>query len=76
MTADCRLQLFGSDAFEGGPDQGWEEGAYVAAATARRALGIALTGMLRDGEIDAARARTLARMVLRDNAMALYHLER
>ena len=68
--------LFGSDAFEGGPDQGWEEGAYVAAATARRALGIALTGMLRDGEIDAARARALARMVLRDNAMALYHLDR
>ena len=68
--------LFGTDAFEGGPDQGWEEGAYVAAATARRALGIALTGMLRDGEVDAARARTLARMVLRDNAMALYHLNR
>ena len=68
--------LFGTDAFEGGPDQGWEEGAYVAAATARRALGIALTGMLRDGEIDAAHARALARMVLRDNAMALYHLDR
>ena len=68
--------LFGTDAFEGGPDQGWEEGAYVAAATARRALGIALTGMLRDGEIDAARARTLARMVLRDNAVALYRLDR
>ncbi len=68
--------LFGTDAFEGGPDQGWEEGAYVAATTARRALGIALTGMLRDGEIDAARARALARMVLRDNAIALYHLNR
>ena len=68
--------LFGTDAFEGGPDQGWEEGAYVAATTARRALGIALTGMLRDGEIDAARARALARMVLRDNAVALYSLDR
>lgn len=68
--------LFGSDAFEGGPDQGWEQGALVAATTARRALGIALTGMMRDGEIDAARARTLARMVLRDNAIALYHLDR
>ena len=66
--------LFGTDAFEGGPDQGWEEGAYVAASTARRALVIALTGMLRDGEIDGARARTLARMVLRENAVALYHL--
>jgi uncharacterized protein len=66
--------LFGTDAFEGGPDQGWEEGALVAATTARHALGIALTGMLRDGEIDAARARALARMVLRENAIALYHL--
>ena len=68
--------LFGTDAFEGGPDQGWEQGAYVAAATARRALGIALTEMLRDGEIDTARARALARRVLRDNAIALYHLNR
>lgn len=68
--------LFGTDAFEGGPDQGWEEGALVAATTAREALGIALTGMLRAGEIDVARARKLARMVLRDNAVALYHLER
>lgn len=67
--------LFGTDAFEGGPDQGWEEGAYVAATTARRALGMALTGMLRDGEIDTARARTVARMVLRDNAATLYHLD-
>lgn len=68
--------LFGTDAFEGGPDQGWEEGALVAATTARKALGIALTEMLRDGEIDATRARTLAHMVLRDNAMALYHFGR
>jgi uncharacterized protein len=68
--------LFGTDAFEGGPDQGWEEGALVAATTARRALALALTGMQRDGEIDAPRARVLARMVLRDNAIALYHLSR
>jgi uncharacterized protein len=67
--------LFGTDAFEGGPDQGWEEGAWVAATTARRALGMALTAMLRDGDIDRARARRLARMVLRDNAVALYRLE-
>ena len=67
--------LFGTDAFEGGPDQGWEQGALVAATTARRALGIALTALMRDGEIDAARARVLARMVLRDNAVSLYHLK-
>ena len=65
--------LFGTDAFEGGPNQGWEEGAYVAATTARRALAIALTAMMRDGDIGPARARALARMVLRDNAAALYH---
>ena len=66
--------LFGTDAFEGGPAQGWEAGAVVAATTARRALAIALTAMQRDGEIGPARARTLARMVLRDNALALYRL--
>jgi len=66
--------LFGTDAFEGGPDQGWEAGAYVASTTARRALGMALTGMMKDGEINPTRARALARMVLRDNARALYHL--
>jgi len=67
--------LFGTDAFEGGPEQGWEEGAYVAATTARTALGMALSAMRHDGEIDAARARQLARMVLRDNAVSLYHLD-
>lgn len=67
--------LFGSDAFEGGPDQGWEEGAWVASNTARRALGMALTSMLREGEIDRAEARELARRVLHDNAAALYHLQ-
>ncbi len=67
--------LFGTDAFEGGPDQGWEEGARVASTTARRALGIALTALLAEGEIDRPRARELARMVLRDNAIRLYHLD-
>lgn len=64
--------LFGTDAFDGGADQGWEEGAYLGAMTARRALALALTGMMRDGEIDRARAETLARMVLRENAAHLY----
>jgi hypothetical protein len=30
--------------------------------------------MMRDGEIDRARAESLARMVLRENAIAAYHL--
>jgi predicted TIM-barrel fold metal-dependent hydrolase len=67
--------LFGSDAFEGGDQQGWELGAAVASSDARRALGIALTGMLRDGEVTRERAQALARMVLRESALRLYHLE-
>jgi hypothetical protein len=37
-------------------------------------LALALTGMMRDGEITRARAREIARMVLRDNARRLYGL--
>lgn len=66
--------LFGTDAFDGGAEQGWEQVAWVASNTTRRALGIALTGMMRDGEITRDRAQRLARMVLRDNAAALYGL--
>lgn len=66
--------LFGTDAFDGGAEQGWEQVAWVASNTTRRALAIALTGMMRDGEITRDRAQTLARMVLRENAAALYGL--
>jgi predicted TIM-barrel fold metal-dependent hydrolase len=68
--------LFGTDAFDGGAEQGWEQVAWVASTTARRALAIALTGMLRDGEINRDRAQALARMVLRENAAAVYGLPR
>lgn len=64
--------LYGSDAFDGGTEQGWEQVAWVGSTTARRALAIALTGMPRDGEITRERAESLARMVLRENAMAAY----
>ena len=66
--------LFGSDAFDGGAEQGWEQVAWVGTTTARRALAIALTGMLRDGEISRPRAEELARMVMRQNALAAYEL--
>jgi predicted TIM-barrel fold metal-dependent hydrolase len=66
--------LFGTDAFDGGPNQSWEAGALLAANSARRALGLALTGMLRDGVITRERAEELARMVMRENAAALYGL--
>ncbi|HXA49535.1 MAG TPA: hypothetical protein VNV86_04490 [Candidatus Acidoferrum sp.] len=44
----------------------------MASRNGREALGRALTGMMRDGEISKERAVQLARMVLRDNARALY----
>ncbi len=64
--------LFGTDAFDGGADQSWAEVAWLGANTGRRALAMALTGMMRDGEVDASRARALARMVLRENAGRAY----
>jgi predicted TIM-barrel fold metal-dependent hydrolase len=66
--------LFGSDAFDGGTEQGWEQVAWVGTTTARRALAIALTAMMRDGDISRARAEELARMVMRENALTAYDL--
>jgi hypothetical protein len=66
--------LFGSDAFDGGPDQGWGDVAAFATTSARKALTIALNGMVQDGEATPERARQLARMVLRENANNLYRL--
>ena len=66
--------LFATDAYPYIPEMGWEESGWMAARAGRRALAMALTGMLRSGEITRARASELARMVLRDNARALYGL--
>ena len=67
--------LFGTDAFDGGDAQGWEQVAWVASHNARVALTEALGGMMRDGEITLARAKELARMVLRENAAKAYRLQ-
>ena len=67
--------MFGTDAFDGGALQGWEQVGWVASRNARRALGDALTGMVKANEVSEERARQLARMVLRDNAIAVYHLQ-
>jgi predicted TIM-barrel fold metal-dependent hydrolase len=64
--------LFATDGYPFSPSLGWEESTYLAARNVRQALGLALTGMERDGEITEAQAETLARMVLRENAAALY----
>jgi hypothetical protein len=67
--------LFATDAYPYTKELGWEESGYIAAKTGREALGLALTGMVREGEISPDRALLLARMVMRDNARTLYGLK-
>jgi predicted TIM-barrel fold metal-dependent hydrolase len=74
LTTRPERVLFGTDAFGLTPDLGWEVAAAVATLTGRQALAIALTGMLRDGDISRVRAEEIAVMVMRGNAMALYGL--
>lgn len=66
--------LFGTDASPATPEVGWEESAWTTNKNAREALAIALTGMVKDGDITHERAMELARMVLRENAIGLYRL--
>jgi predicted TIM-barrel fold metal-dependent hydrolase len=67
--------LFGTDGYPFSDALGWEESAWIASRTARQALGLALTGMVQDGEISRPRAAEIARMVLRGNAASLYGLK-
>lgn len=67
--------LFGTDAFPMNDKGGWEESGYLATLTARKALTLALTGMLEDGEITRERAHELAQMVMRGNALSVYGLK-
>jgi hypothetical protein len=66
--------MFGSDAFGLGPDTGWELSAWIAAKNGRTALAMALTAMIRNGEVSRMRAEEIATMVLRTNASKLYGL--
>ena len=66
--------MFATDAYPFSEELNWEEAAWMAASAGRQALGLALSDMLRDQEVDRSRAVQLARMVLRDNALKLYHL--
>lgn len=66
--------LFGSDASALGPDQGWELTAWTGTRAGRAALALALTEMVRNGDVDRARAEEIATMVLRTNASKLYKL--
>jgi hypothetical protein len=65
--------LFGTDGYPFSDSMGWPESTWIANRNGRQALGIALTGMLDDGEITRDRAYALARQVLRVNAETLYH---
>ena len=64
--------LYGSDATPLSVEVGWEETAWLGSTLGRRALAIALTGMVRDGEITREQAVEYARMVLHGNAHQLY----
>lgn len=66
--------LFGTDALPFAAEMNWEETAWLSTTTARQALAIALTDMMKDGEITRDRAIEIARMVLRGNAIKLYGL--
>jgi uncharacterized protein len=64
--------LFGTDLWPGTPEISWEEIGWQTSQSARRALAIALTGMMNDREITRARAEEIAKEVLRGNALKLY----
>lgn len=66
--------MFATDAYPYSDEMGWEESGWIAAHRGRQALTIALTAMMRDGEISRERALELARLVLRENARRLYGL--
>jgi len=64
--------LFATDGYPFSDAMGWEESTWIASRNARQALGLALTGMVNDGEITRPRAAEIAAMVLHGNADALY----
>jgi uncharacterized protein len=66
--------MFGTDAYPYSDELGWEESGWIASHRGREALTIALTAMMRDGEISRGRAIELAHMVLCENARKLYGL--
>lgn len=68
--------LFGTDLYSGDEGAyGWDVIGWQASHNARYALALALTGMMRDGEIKRERALDLANMVLHGNAEKLYQFK-
>jgi predicted TIM-barrel fold metal-dependent hydrolase len=68
--------MFGTDAGPFGPGADWEETTWIGARHARRALALALNGMVGEGVITGERAKEIADRVLRRNAVDLYRLGR
>jgi predicted TIM-barrel fold metal-dependent hydrolase len=66
--------LFGSDVEPFLPHINWEETGWLCVTTGRKALAMALTGMMQDKEISREQALKIARGVLRANAASLYGL--
>jgi len=69
--------LFGTDGFELDPALpfiNWEEFSSIGTRSARQALALALTDMMRDKELTPGEAVGIARKVLRENAVKLYKL--
>lgn len=64
--------LYGSDASPFTNTVGWAETDWIGSHIAREELGIALTGMMHDGEINLDRAKQIGHLVLRENARQLY----
>jgi len=67
--------LYGTDGYPFTAALGWEESTWLADHNAREALGLALTGMLRDSEISRERANQIAESVLRGSAKQLYQIQ-
>jgi uncharacterized protein len=66
--------MFGTDGYPFSESMGWEEATWIACHNGRQALGLALTGMVRDGEIKPKRAIEIAQQVLHGTAAGLYGL--
>jgi len=64
--------MFGTDLYPNTPEIDWESIGWQTTHSAREALAIALTEMIKDGEITRERSLELAHMVLHDNAVKLY----
>lgn len=67
--------LYGTDLSPGPPGYDWEEVGWIENHTAREALALALTGMMRDGEITREQANKFAHMVMHDTAAKLYQIQ-